>query len=789
MRRFVTTGCKAALLGIFVGAVAAAPICEVTDLFVEHAAGVASYRIPGLVVTARGTVLTYCEARRHTSADWGEIEIHMRRSTDGGISFSPPRHVAHLGPRLPRNPANADQPAGKVVGRPGEQTVNNPVAIACRDGTIHLVYCVEYMRCFIVRSDDDGQTWSEPREVTGAFAAFRPRVPWTIIATGPGHGIELANGRLIVPVWIATSKGSPHGGASSAVIVSDDQGRTWRAGDIVVAGDDAGLQPSESSVAEIEDGRVMLVARNHGRPNRKLVSYSPDGAGGWSPPEYAEDLVEPICMSGLVAIPRPGGAAAPRLVFSGPGSLSRRDGDEEPGQRRDRLGLTVRMSDDGGRTWPVSRVLEPGPSAYSDLAVLTDGTILCLFERGRGMPPAGEKIRPYAFISLARFNLDWLLAVPEPTVVETGSTALAWQPLPPLPDSLGVAGPFVGSHHGAIVVAGGANFPTAAGQDRWKVPKVWHDHVWVLATDSSGRGEWLAQPPLPRPMGYGACASTPAGVVCLGGENGSQVFDSTTLLGWDPEARSLRSRSLPPLPHPMAFGGATAIGSVVYVVGGQSALAPAVPTARVMRLDLRGFDGQRSDPGMLRWETLPDLPGGPRTHAIVITRTTSTGDRVCVLSGRRPDASGEKGAVEPLCDAWEFDPDAWEAAGKPQDGTVGWRRLADMPVPRMAGTAVPAGSGDVAVLSGDDGRLWSMTDVLKDTHPGFPRETLIYDAAADAWLVGGLVPSCQVTTAAVPWRGGHAVISGEVRPRVRTPAGWLVSPQLDTGSASFGSAQ
>lgn len=405
-----------------------------------------------------------------------------------------------------------------------------------------------------------------------------------------------------------------------------------------------------------------------------------------------------------------------------------------------------------------------------------DGTILRLFERGCGMLPADEKIFPYAFISLARFNLVWLLAVPEPTVVETGSTSLAWQPLPPLPDPLGVAGPFVGSHRGAVVVAGGANFPTADGQDRWAVPKVWHHDVWVLAAGPSGATEWLAQPPLDRPIGYGGSASTPAGVVCIGGEDGTRMFDTVTLLGWDPESRSVTSRALPPLPQPLAFGGATAIGSMVYVVCGQPAAAPAGPIADALRLDLRNFDARHGDPAMLRWEKLPDLPGGPRTHPIVVARATSSGDRVCVFSGRRPDPDEGKGVIEPLRDAWEFDPEAWEAAGKPRGGTTGWRRLADMPAPRMAGTAIPVGPDAVAVLAGDDGRLWSKTDILKDTHPGFPRESLVYDAATDTWSVGGLVPSCQVATTAIPWRGGHALVSGELRPRVRTPASWFVSP-------------
>ena len=772
------------------GCASAAPFCEITNIFEEKTDGFASYRIPGIVVTARGTVLVYCEARKHSSADWGEIEIRMRRSTDGGVAFSAPQHVAHLGPRLPRNPANADQPDGKAVGRPGEQTVNNPVAIAARDGSVHLLYCVEYMRCFHMRSTDDGLTWSPPREITDAYEPFRRTVPWTIIATGPGHGIELANGRLLVPVWIATSDGSPHGGASAAVISSDDQGETWHAGDIVVPNDGAGLQPSESSVAELGDGRVMFVARNHGAPNRKLVAFSGDGVTGWTRPAYAEDLVEPICMSGLVEFPAASPTAPRRLLFSHPNSLGRRDDGEQPGGRRDRLNLAVRMSDDDGRTWPVSRSLEPGPSGYSDLAVLPDGTILCLFERGRGMPAAGEKVWPYAFISLARFNEAWLRgADTAPSVTAAGDTSLEWRTLPVLPDALGFAGPFVGSHRGAIVSAGGANFPVPEGQDRWTATKIWHDDVWVFTANAAGGGEWLAQPPLARPMGYGASASTPSGIVCIGGEDGKQMFDSVTLFSWDPEARRLSSRSLPPLPQPMAFGGATATGSTVYVACGQSGPAPVGPTASFYRLDLGGFDLDQDDAAELRWETLPDVPGGPRTHAIVVSRQAETGPRVCVLSGRRPDPAGVKGAIEPLRDAYEFDPAAWEAAGRPASGVPGWRRLADMPAARMAGVAIPTPTANLAVLSGDDGRLWTKTDLLKDTHPGFPRACLVYDATHDAWSLGGLVPSCQVTTTAVPWADGHAIVTGEVRPRVRTPAAWVVTPRGATTADSPAAAQ
>lgn len=120
------------------------------------------------------------------------------------MTFSPAVQVAHLGLRLARNPHLPAGKQGKDFGGPDEQTVNNPVAIAARDGSVHLIYCVEYMRAFHIRSLDDGLTWSRPTEITPAFAAFRDDLDWQAIVTGPGHAIELRSGRLCVPFWMAS---------------------------------------------------------------------------------------------------------------------------------------------------------------------------------------------------------------------------------------------------------------------------------------------------------------------------------------------------------------------------------------------------------------------------------------------------------------------------------------------------------------------------------------------------------------------------------------------------------
>jgi len=388
----------------------AAPLLEKQDLFEEKKDGFRVYRIPGIIVTAKGAALAYCEARKYTGFDWGEMEIHLRRSTDGGRTWEPARQVAHLAPRSARNSVAVEKKSKKDIGGPDEQTVHNAVAIADHDGTVHFLYCVEYMRCFYQQSKDDGVTWSPPREITPTFDAFRRDWPWRVIATGPGHGIQLRTGRLIVPVWVAASQDSAHGNAIASTIYSDNHGASWQRGKIAVPNDDITPGTSECIAVELSDGRVMLNVRTRAKQNRRVVTFSPDGATSWTKPEFAPELLEPVCMAGLVKHPgAPASNNKPLLLFSNPNALVRADGLAGPGKRHDRRELTIKASFDDGRTWPVSRLLQPGASAYSDLAVLPDGTILCFYERGRPGQEKAKKLWPYTYLTLARFNLEWLI--------------------------------------------------------------------------------------------------------------------------------------------------------------------------------------------------------------------------------------------------------------------------------------------------------------------------------------------------------------------------------------------
>ena len=385
----------AAFLLVGTPLVAAEPFLEKIDLFKVGDLGFQRFHIPGIVVTAKGTVLAWCEARR-TDGDWADIRVLLRRSTDDGQTWSAPKEIVEVPGPITKNPFAL---ALKQT-NPKDVTYNNPVLIADRDGTVNMVFCLEYMRCFYQRSDDDGVNWSAPVEITSTFEAFKKDYDWKVLATGPNHSIQLKSGRLVVPVWLSTGTGgNAHRPSVTATIYSDDGGKTWLAGEIAVPCTEEFINPNETVAVELSDGRVMLNVRNESKTHRRIVVTSPDGATDWSDPKFDDALVEPICMAGLVRYQHDGKSL---LLFCNPNNLTRADGKEEPGKSRDRRNVSVRISDDDGQTWTAGKSIEPEWSAYSDIAATPTGTILCFYGRGEKASFAGDRL------TVARFNLDWL---------------------------------------------------------------------------------------------------------------------------------------------------------------------------------------------------------------------------------------------------------------------------------------------------------------------------------------------------------------------------------------------
>lgn len=386
----------------------ATPFLNTINLFESGIDGYQRYRIPGLIVTSKGTVIVSCDARRDPNlGDWSDIDLFIRRSRDCGATWESPVKLVHRGlhkdQKIDPNPAAAEQGLGA-----GDQyPFNNQTLLIDRaTGDILFIYCLNYGRCFVLRSSDEGTTWSAPQEIVQALQDLRRIYPWKVIGTGPNHGIQIRSGRMLVPVWLSRG-GGDHGHRPSVVstIFSDDGGRAWRGGDIIATEVDPLVNPSESIAVELADGSVMLNMRSESLQHRRGVAYSPDGATQWTRPEFVNDLAEPVCMAGIERLSSVESHGRSRLVFS------HCDNCTEP-----RLGhvsrfylrkkLTVRLSYDEGRTWPVARVLEPSLSGYSDIHPAPDGTLFCFYERG-STDGSGEA-NNNRYLTLAHFNLEWL---------------------------------------------------------------------------------------------------------------------------------------------------------------------------------------------------------------------------------------------------------------------------------------------------------------------------------------------------------------------------------------------
>ncbi len=328
-----------------------------SELFVSGTEGYHTYRIPAIVVSTSGTVLAFCEGRRHSDADDGDIDLLLRRSRDGGATWGPTELVFSDGP----------------------DTIGNPCPVVeSTSGAVCLAFCRNNDRVYVTRSTDDGSTWAAPEDITETV-----KLPeWGLMGTGPGHGTQLASGRLLVPCWAHPPRFAPPG--RTLCIYSDDGGFTWRRGECV-PGVDWG---DEAQAVELPDGTVYLSIRAKPDKPFRAFAWSRDGGHSWSEVEWHEDVPEPAsCQGSVLGLADTRCRDHLRVLICNPAGPKREE-------------LTMRVSEDGCRTWPGVKVVAPGPAAYSDLCVLPDGTICCLFERGRD--------HAYETITFARFDLGWV---------------------------------------------------------------------------------------------------------------------------------------------------------------------------------------------------------------------------------------------------------------------------------------------------------------------------------------------------------------------------------------------
>jgi sialidase-1 len=337
------------------------PLFEKQTLFRAGADGYHTYRIPSLVVTAKGTVLAICEARRKSRSDLGDIDLVLRRSTDGGRTWS----------RI------------ELLIDDGDHTMGNPCPVLDRKtGMLWLHFCRDNKQVLVASSDDDGKTWSKPVEITNQ--AKNP--DWSWVGTGPGHGIQLQSGRLLIPCWAGVEANVPHGKTQlSYAAFSDDSGKSWKYGEALDR--DAS---DECEAVELADGRVYMTLRSRHGKKQRGYSFSKDGGETWAPIQHDSRLPEPGCQGSAIRLPSDMAENKSLVLTAAPANPAAR------------THLTVSASSDECESWTLSRVVNAGSSAYSDLAATGGGEVLLLFESD-----------DYTRLTLARFNRRWLTDGPE----------------------------------------------------------------------------------------------------------------------------------------------------------------------------------------------------------------------------------------------------------------------------------------------------------------------------------------------------------------------------------------
>jgi sialidase-1 len=340
------------------------------DVFVAAADGVHTYRIPAMVVSPNGTLLVFCEARKQRISDGSPTDMVLRRSSDAGKSWS----------------------AMQVLIRgTGKEAVMNPCPVVDRSSNTIVLFCVSghnpgqepgHYRHLMITSSDDGQTWSKPVDLARRITPYDDT-----FVSGPGVGIQTSKGRLVIP-GRAGVRDKSRTGSYSRVLFSDDQGRRWKMGDPVSA------YTHESQVVELADGRLMLNMRDNTGQSCRAVATSDDGGQTWTTPSYDRALNECPCQASFIRYSRADQDDRSRLLFANPDVSGARYGVVK------RTRMSIKLSYDEGKTWPIEKLIHAGPSSYSSMVRLPNGDIGLVYEGGR------QHRREW--IRFARVSLDWL---------------------------------------------------------------------------------------------------------------------------------------------------------------------------------------------------------------------------------------------------------------------------------------------------------------------------------------------------------------------------------------------
>ncbi|MBL7826888.1 MAG: exo-alpha-sialidase [Saprospiraceae bacterium] len=354
---------------------AAQPFAQ-TIVFESGKEGHQSYRIPALLRLPNGNLLAFAEGRVQHAADFGDVNIVLKTSTDDGKSWSPLRVLVDNGSLQAGNCA-------PVLDQTDPRFPHGRIFLFYNTGNNHegeVRKSLGYREVWYITSTDGGNQWSEPVNITAqvhrpnqpqVHAAYRFPDDWRSYANTPGHAIQIKHGKFKGRIYVAAnhSAGAPqpkfeeyraHG------FYSDDHGQTFHLSqDVPIKGS------NEAMAVELSRNHLMLNIRNQqGDVRARIVALSTDGGATWDTTYFDRNLPDPVCQGSILRIGKK------TLAFCNNASTSRRDE------------LTLRFSSDEGRSWPISRLIDKAPAgytsdytAYSDLALLSKHRIGVLYER------------------------------------------------------------------------------------------------------------------------------------------------------------------------------------------------------------------------------------------------------------------------------------------------------------------------------------------------------------------------------------------------------------------------
>ena len=335
----------------------------------------AHYRIPAIITAQDGVLVAVCDKRKTSENDLpSDIDIVCKRSTDGGRTWSEPYNIVKgTGPDQGFGDcalAHSNDEKGLIVGFVGGQglwgsTPSNPI------------------RSYIAKSYDNGQTWTEPRDVTdfiiGSNCIVSAHRMWRASFFGSGNGLRTSTGRIM---FVAAIREDTTMTLYNHVVYSDDNGATWQVSERASVGGD------EAKVVELVDGRILMSIRHH---DNRWYNLSEDGGETWQASTSSwPEMLTPACNGDIIRYTSVNqGYDKNRLLHSVPyGTTSRKE-------------VSVYVSYDEGETWPVRKCIVPYRSEYSSLCILPDGTIGLYVEEV--CPPAIT----YSMV-FYNFSLDWL---------------------------------------------------------------------------------------------------------------------------------------------------------------------------------------------------------------------------------------------------------------------------------------------------------------------------------------------------------------------------------------------